>query len=494
MVAPAFLPLGNLSSPTDKKIMSPTILLIVILCLAVCFILLLVLYLRKSNALSLSTALSQQTRLEHQALRALGEQQEANLANFQAEQVVLKEEKAALSAQIGETTLSLSKSEELNRELRAQLQQAQQQAHELDNKLVQTETRRTQENQNHQEKILEFKEIKAKLTQEFENLANRIFEEKGKMLSEQHQNDLKGLFNPLKQQIGDFKTKVEQTYEVETRDRVALKLEITSLKDLNLRLAQEALNLTQALKGQSKTQGDWGEMILEKILETSGLTKGREYELQVSINNLEGGLARPDAIIHLPGNRDLVLDAKVSLTAYERYNSSEDEGEKLVAVKDHLNSIKAHIKGLSGKSYQDLPSLRTLDFVLMFIPLESAFLLAHDKDPGLFKLAYDQNILLTSPSTLLVTLRTINNLWRTEAQSQNAQEIALQAGKLLDKFHLFIEGIDDVGRNLERAQVSHEKVVKRLYSGSGNLVGHAQKLVDLGAVSKKSLPDTTDPS
>jgi len=469
--------------------MNPDLLILIIALLGAALLTLLFFYTRQLGANALSVAQAQQSKLDIQVLRASFDQQESILKNSQAEQVVLKEEKAALGAQSIEIKSSLERAEAKNQELEELYQRAQQQAHDLDNRLVQTETRRAQEEQSHQEKLVEFKEIKAKLTQEFENLANRIFEEKGKKLSEQHQDDLKGLFNPLKQQIGEFKTKVEQTYDSETRDRVALKSEIVQLKDLNLRLAQEALNLTQALKGQSKTQGDWGEMILEKVLETSGLTKGREYELQVSLESAEGGIARPDAIIHLPEGRDLVLDAKVSLTAYERYTSTEAEDERQQAIKDHLTSIKAHIKGLSGKNYQNIKNIKTLDFVLMFIPLESAFLLAHDKDPGLFKLAYDQNILLTSPSTLLITLRTINNLWRTEAQSQNAKEIASQAGKLLDKFNSFMESMAEVGKNLDKAQLSHQQATKRLYSGSGNLVGQAQKLSNLGAVAKKALPE-----
>ena len=278
-------------------------------------------------------------------------------------------------------------------------------------------------------------------------------------------------------------------YDKESRDRVSLLQEIVSLKELNTRMSADALNLTKALKGDSKAQGNWGEMVLEKVLEASGLQKGREYETQGSFSNEDGQRLRPDVVVHLPENKHVVIDSKVSLTAWERFSSETEEQQEL-QLRAHIESIRAHIKDLSAKNYQDLYGINTPDYVLMFIPIEPAFLKALETDARLFGDAFDKNIMLVCPSTLLVTLKTIHNIWRFEYQNRNALEIARQAGALHDQFVLFAEALEDIGDKLDKAQRAYETAHKRLSSGKGNLVGRIQRLETLGAKARKSIPET----
>ncbi|MBQ0756303.1 MAG: DNA recombination protein RmuC, partial [Amphritea sp.] len=300
---------------------------------------------------------------------------------------------------------------------------------------------------------------------------------------------LGSLLTPLKDQLGEFKRKVEDVYDKEAKDRRSLYEQITHLKELNQQMSVDAVNLTNALKGESKTQGNWGEVILERVLEQSGLRKGYEYETQVSLNE-EGQRYMPDVIIRLPDDKDVIVDAKVSLTAYEQYCSTDETVLQDRALTEHLQSIRNHIRGLSEKAYQNLEGVRSLDFVLMFIPVEGAFLLALQQDKELFSSAYERNIILVSPSTLLVTLRTINNIWRYERQNRFAQEIAHRGGELHDKFVGFVESLDDVGRHLGRTQNAFDTAHKRLSSGRGNLVNQAASLHKLGVKNKKELDKT----
>jgi len=348
------------------------------------------------------------------------------------------------------------------------------------------EARYESSQQAHHEKLQMMEQARQQLKQEFQNLANRIFEEKAQRFSQSNQENMGHLLTPLKEQLGEFKRRVEDVYDKEAKDRRALYEQISHLKQLNQQMSEDAINLTQALKGENKTQGNWGEVVLERALEESGLRKGYEFELQVSAS-VQGKRYQPDAVIHLPDGKDVIVDSKVSLTAYEQYCSCDNKEQRERFLREHLLSMRGHIKGLSDKAYQGLEGIRSLDFVLLFIPIEGAFLLALEKEPNLFKEAFDRNIMLVSPATLMVTLRTIHNIWRYEHQNQNAQEIAHRGGELHDKFVGFIEALDEVGRNLQRTQTAFDTAHKRLATGRGNLVSQVTMLQSLGADGKKRL-------
>lgn len=373
----------------------------------------------------------------------------------------------------------LAEQDELLDNLRRQLSQRQANVAELESRL---ETERDAQN----EKLRLLTEARDQLKTEFQNLANKIFEEKSQKFANTNKDSLGTLLTPLREQLGEFKRKVEDVYDKESKDRRSLHEQINQLKELNQQMSSDAVNLTNALKGESKTQGNWGEVILERVLEQSGLRKGYEYEVQVSLTE-EGQRYMPDVIIRLPDDKDVIVDAKASLTAYEQYCSTEDEQARENYLNEHLQSIRNHIRGLSDKAYQGLEGVRSLDFVLMFVPIEGAFLLALQQDKELFSFAYERNIILVSPSTLLVTLRTINNIWRYERQNRFAQEIARRGGELHDKFVGFVEALDDVGKHLGRTQQAYETAQKRLSSGRGNLVNQAAALQKLGVKNKKEL-------
>lgn len=347
---------------------------------------------------------------------------------------------------------------------------------------------------NLQQKLLEQKseieELQQKFTKEFENLANRIFDEKGKKLTEQNKEKLSEILNPLKEKISEFEKKVEESSKESIKGHSSLKEQLEMLRQMNQQITQEAKNLTEALKGQTKTQGNWGEFILESILEKSGLVKGREYSVQESMITESGKRYQPDVIINLPENKSIIIDSKVSLIAYERYISSEDENERAKALRDHILSIRSHLKNLSSKNYQSLYNLNSLDFVLMFMPIEPAFALAVQNDANLFNDAFEMNIVIVSPSTLLATLRTIASIWRQENQNRNALEIAKQAGALYDKFVNFYNDLLDVGKKLDAAKDSYEEAMKKVHDGRGNLIAGIEKMKQLGAKASKSIPPT----
>jgi DNA recombination protein RmuC len=338
-----------------------------------------------------------------------------------------------------------------------------------------------------QEKLALLLDAKEALTDQFKALANEILEEKSKRFTEQNQTNLGALLDPLKIKINEFQAKIEDTYVKEGNERTALGVELRHLKELNQQLSEDAKNLTRALRGSSKAQGTWGEWILERVLEGSGLRKGEEYVVQSSHTREDGTRALPDVIIHLPEGRSLVIDSKVSLIAYEEFAVTENELERTAAGKRHMESIKGHIKGLSGKNYQSLYSLNSLDFVLLFVPIEPAFMLAVASDRDLFMDAWNRNVLLVSPSTLLFVVRTVAHLWRQEAQSRNAQEIAKRGAELYDKFVGFVEDMNSLGNRLKQAQGHYDEAYGKLSSGRGNLVGQAQKLRQLGVKPSKSL-------
>ncbi len=345
---------------------------------------------------------------------------------------------------------------------------------------------------NLQEKLVEQKSeievLQEKFAKEFENLANRIFDEKGNKFTEQNKEKLSEILNPLKEKIADFEKKVEESSKESIKGHASLKEQLQMLKDMNQQITQEAKNLTNALKGQTKTQGNWGEFILESILEKSGLVKGREYLVQESITSESGKRFQPDVIIKLPENKSVVIDSKVSLVSYEKFVSSDDDREKQLALRDHINSIRAHIKNLSGKNYQDLYQIESLDFVLMFMPIEPAFAVAVQSDSSLFSDAFEKNIVIVSPSTLLATLRTIASIWRQEKQNKNALEISRQAGEMRDKFTAFVEDLLAVGKSLVSTKDNYDKAMNKLVDGRGNLINRAEKIKELGAKTSRALP------
>lgn len=339
------------------------------------------------------------------------------------------------------------------------------------------------------EKFHMLNEAEDKLKAAFENLSNRIFEENSSKFTTKNKENIDAILNPLKTQLSDFKNKVEDVYVKEAKDRTALYEQVKSLKDLNEQISKDAINLTHALKGDVKTQGTWGEVVLDRVFEESGLRRGHEYETQLTFKDDEGGRKRPDAIVRLPDSRDVVVDAKVSLVAYERYQSAEDEVQRSAALKEHIASIRNHIRDLSGKNYEDLDEIRCLDYVLMFIPIEPAFMTAIENDREVFSEAFDKNIVIVSPSTLLVTLKTIHNIWRYEQQTQNAKEIAKRAGDLYDKFHGFVESLENIGKNIDRAKESYTTAFDRLSKGKGNLIKRTEDIRKLGVKTKKVLSE-----
>jgi DNA recombination protein RmuC len=339
-----------------------------------------------------------------------------------------------------------------------------------------------------QEKLALLMDAKQALVDQFKNLANDILEEKSKRFTEQNQTNLGALLDPLKLRIAEFQTKIEDTYIKEGKDRTALGEQVRQLMELNQHLSEDAKNLTRALRGSSKTQGSWGELVLERVLEGSGLRKGEEYVVQSSHTREDGTRALPDVIVHLPEGRSLVIDSKVSLVAYEEFAITESDLERAAAGKRHIESVKGHIKGLSEKNYQTLYNLKSLDFVLLFVPIEPAFMLAVTSDRDLFMDAWNRNVLLVSPSTLLFVVRTVAHLWRQEAQSKNAQEIAKRGADLYDKFVGFIDDLTALGTRLRQAQTEYDGAFAKLTTGRMHLVGQAEKLRDLGVKPTKSLP------
>jgi len=360
---------------------------------------------------------------------------------------------------------------------------------ELEKDVSILKTRLFEQEKQNDEKIKLLDGTKEKLTEQFKILANEIFEKKSKIFSDQSSVNLEQLLKPFKEQITSFKHQVTETHEKDLQGRAALGQQIKELKDLNRLMSDEAINLANALKGQVKTQGSWGEMILEKVLEKSGLEKGREYEIQVSLNAPEGEKRyQPDVIVRLPENRDIVIDSKLSLISYERYCNAANEKEREEALRGHSLSIKNHIKDLSLKNYQDLRGIRTLDFVFMFIPIEGAFALSVQNNDNFFTEAFRKNIIIVSPSTLLATLRTIENMWRYEHQNQNALEIARKAGRLYDKFVSFVKDLEKLGDQINSTRKSYDSAVNKLSEGRGNLISTSKSLLELGVKANKDLP------
>ncbi|PKB91216.1 recombinase RmuC [Ewingella americana] len=379
-----------------------------------------------------------------------------------------------------------SECEQLNQELRAQREINSAQEAEL--REVSTRLDETRMAAEDKQRLLINSE--QRLTSQFENLANRIFEHSGRRADEQNKQSLDKLLLPLREQLDGFRRQVQDSFGQEARERHTLSHEIRNLQQLNEQMAREAINLTKALKGDNKTQGNWGEVVLSRVLEASGLREGYEYQTQVSVQVDTNSRMQPDVIVRLPQNKDVVIDAKMTLVAYERYFNSQDDTEREIALNEHIASVRGHIRLLGRKDYQQLPGLRSLDYVLMFIPVEPAFLLAIDREPELISEALKHNIMLVSPTTLLVALRTISNLWRYEHQSQNAKRIADRAAKLYDKLRLFVDDMESIGQSLEKAQGSYRLAMNKLAQGRGNLVGQVESFRALGVEVKRPISPT----
>lgn len=346
---------------------------------------------------------------------------------------------------------------------------------------------------NLQEKLDDHKEevnkLQEKFTKEFENLANKIFEDKSTKFTVQNKENIQTILHPLQEKIKGFEDKVEKTHKESIDYHAALRQQIIGLKEMNLQMSKETINLTKALKGDNKTQGNWGELVLERVLEKSGLEKNREYVVQQSFTNEQGKRVLPDVVIHLPNNRKMIVDSKVSLTAYEKFVNTEEEHQKALFLKDHINSLKRHIEQLSEKKYEDIYKIESPDFVLLFIPIEPAFAVAINSDNSLYNKAFEKNIVIVTPSTLLATLRTIDTMWNNEKQQKNALEIARQAGSLYDKFHGLLNDLIGIGKKIDASKTDYNAAMNKLVDGKGNLITSVEKLKKMGAKAKKALPE-----
>jgi DNA recombination protein RmuC len=406
-----------------------------------------------------------------------------------------QDETARLQVQIDNLNNEKSTIGERVRMLQSQLNQALEQIRTKDSDILGLNNQLSVSLTDHKNLLIKLEEQKADLEKlqdkfriEFKNLANEILEEKTQKFTEQNKIKLDEILKPLGEKIREFEKKVDETYDKESKQRFSLEKEIKNLTDLNQQISKEASNLTNALKGQAKTRGNWGEIILESILEKSGLTLDREFFIQQSFTNEHGKRMQPDVIVAYPGDRNVVIDSKVSLLAYERYASSDTKEEQDLAARDHLLSVKNHIADLSSKNYQDIYALKSLDFVMLFMPIEPAYMLAMQYDPNLWNWAYDRRILLISPTNLIAALRMIANLWRVEYQNKNAMEIARQSGELYDKFTGFIEDLQDIGTKIDATRKVYDASMNKLSTGKGNLIRRIENIKSLGAKAGKEIP------
>ncbi|MCE7950896.1 MAG: DNA recombination protein RmuC [Xanthomonadales bacterium PRO7] len=372
--------------------------------------------------------------------------------------------------------------------LERELDQARSEAQRLTEARQRAEQLLTEKSTRLQEQTLAAAERERALTEKFDLLSRQLLDQQSRKLAEQNQANLGVLLNPLREQIGEFRKRVDEVYDKENKDRSALQSEIATLKNLNQRISEDAVNLTRALKGDAQAQGAWGEMILERVLEASGLQKGRGYETQVTLADEAGGRPRPDVIVHLPEGRNIIVDAKVSLTAYERYCRAADGAERNLQLSAHLTSLRKHVRELADKRYADLPGVNSLEFVLMFVPVEAAYIEAVHNDDALHAFALERQVVIVTTSTLLATLRTVESLWRNADRNRNAQEIADRAGKLYDKFAGFVDDLDEVRAKIAAAGKALDAAGGKLNAGPGNLLRQVEMLRELGAKASKALP------
>jgi DNA recombination protein RmuC len=410
-----------------------------------------------------------------------------NSASEKEKQFLMQQAETDRQKSIVDETLRL-KSEE-NMRLQGELESARNTLSSQNEQIarITTENRYLRDQLNQQKAELE--EVQKKLQTEFENIANRILKERSNEFVQHNEKNIGEILNPLKEKIASFEKKVDEAYDKEFRDKVSLREEVKKLTELNTRVSEEANNLTRALKGDVKKQGNWGEVILERVLERSGLTKGQEYEREEVVEGADMSVQRPDVIIHLPDNKHIIIDSKVSLVAYERLMSAETDEERTVFMKEHIASLRSHVKLLSEKNYQNAHNINTPDFVLMFVPIESSFSIAVQGDNELFSYAWEKKIVIVSPTTLLATLRTISSIWKQENQSRNAQEIARLSGTLYDKLVGFVSDLSKLKENIDRAGSSYDEALKKLQNGNGNIFRTAERIKELGAKSNKQLPE-----
>jgi DNA recombination protein RmuC len=444
--------------------------------------------------------LEQQLFSEKQLHQQQLEQVKQSLAEAQQELDELDDERDKAAFEVRQTHGKLMAAMEKLRYFEAVKQERQQYFDELgqmrehksrlETQLGEQQARHEQINQANAEKLQILEQAEVRLKQQFEHLANHLFEEKTAKVDMQNRQSLEGLLSPLKEQLEGFKKQVNDSFSQEAKERHTLVHELKNLQRLNEHMTREAVNLTQALKGDNKQQGNWGEVVLARVLAESGLREGHEYQTQVSLQNEAGKRYQPDVIVHLPQNKQVVVDSKMALVAYERYFNAENDIQREQALSDHLAALRAHIKGLSLKDYHQLKGIQSLDYVLMFIPVEPAFQVAIQADPSLVKDAMEQNIILVSPTTLLVALRTIDNLWRNERQNENAQLIAERAAKLYDKLRLFVDDMEGLGGALDKANQTYQGAMNKLATGRGNVIRQAESFKQLGVEVKRPIsPD-----
>ncbi len=444
-------------------------------------------------------------RIERAGLLSRLEGVEASLQDLRNREGELKEGLARLESEKSDLESSLeearvqnaaltSRVEELGRvlnrngELERKLEESRQRNLDLEKELSELGTRLEEEREQSQARLEELRQARESMQKEFKLLADRVLEENSKRFGELSRGQVEQVLKPLKEQVAEFRERIEKVHTEETREMATLMQEIRQLRDLNRRIGEDAVNLTKALRGESKQQGIWGEMVLERVLEASGLREGEEYQREVSLRDAESKRFRPDVVVHLPDKRDIIIDAKTSLVAYERYVNAEEEEERKLYAKHHLEAVKAHIDRLSEKSYTELEGVNTLDFIFMFMPIEGALMLALQEDPSLYDKAFAKHIVLVSPTTLLVALRAVENTWRRERQNRNALEIARRAGALYDKFVGFAEDLERVGKQLDTVQKSYDSAWKKLSEGRGNIVRQIEGLRELGARATKEIP------
>ncbi len=408
--------------------------------------------------------------------------------NFEKEKSILEKENATLE----ERSIRLSQSKETLENNFIENQQELKNNQQEKERLITITSKQESEIDNLQQKLAENKEeienLQQKFTKEFENLANKILDEKSNKFTVQNKENIQNILNPLQEKIKGFEDKVEKTHKESIDYHAALRQQILGLKELNLQMSKETINLTKALKGDNKVQGNWGELVLERVLEKSGLEKDREYFVQQSFTNDDGKRVLPDVVIHLPNNKKMIIDSKVSLVAYEQHVNEEDKNLKQTFLNEHVNSLKRHISQLSDKKYEDLYKIESPDFVLLFIPIEPAFAIALNEDTHLYNKAFDKNIVIVTPSTLLATLRTIDTMWNNEKQQRNALEIARQAGALYDKFEGLLNDLIGIGKKIDDSKKEYSNAMNKLVDGRGNLIKSVQKLKEMGAKAKKSIP------
>jgi DNA recombination protein RmuC len=400
-----------------------------------------------------------------------------------------KTEKAALDEKINGLQLQITQLKEQNHQTIQERENIRTEKDALAIQLSKKEADFDSLLEKNKEQKQEVEQLQEKFTKEFENLANKILEEKTNKFTEQNKENMKNILSPLQDKIQLFEKKVEDTHKESIDYHAALRQQILGLSKMNEQMSKETLNLTKALKGDSKMQGNWGELVLERVLEKSGLEKGREYEVQQSFTTPEGNRVFPDVVINLPDGKKMIVDSKVTLTAYERYINEDDDDLKAQFLKEHVNAIKRHVEQLGDKNYQDLYQIESPDFVLLFIPMEPAFALALNEDTTLYNKAFEKNIVIVTPSTLLATLRTIDSMWANQKQQENALEIARQAGALYDKFEGFVGDLIKIGKRMDEAKSEYGNAMNKLVEGKGNLITSVEKLKKMGAKAKKALPE-----